>query len=171
MKIDISKIVSADELALDTSLIKNKLDEQEELIVFNNNQPQFVIMTLERLKTQNNNVSQKYEIPKNEFVKIGKFVQDTFRRFMSSNKLPEDEIKRLCDSDYSYNSFNLNFPVLKLYDDMISFNEQKRDANGYNRYYNFILNAYGHHYLLCSQFVEYLHRKKLEIWIERWEKQ
>ena len=69
-------------------------------------------------------------------------------------------------SEYSAEVFNLNIPALKMVNKSQSLDEQKRDQRGYNRYYNFTLKAYGQEYLLCSQWVEYLHREKFEKWLQ-----
>lgn len=167
MEININKIVSAGELALDTHVIHNKLNEESEIIVFENNMPQFVIISLEKYSEKRQNtlpLQDKAQVP---ILKIGKYVQESMRRLFYENKLTEDEIERLTSNSYSNNNFNLNFAVLKQYDPAIPFDEQKRDSKGYNRYYSFTLSAYGKQYLLCSQWVEYLHRDKFEVWLAK----
>lgn len=170
MEININKIVSADELALDTQIIHNKLNEESEIIVFENNMPQFVIISLENYSGKKQNTSfPVHNETQFSSLKIGKYVQESMKRLFYEKKLNESEIERLTTNSYSNNIFNLNFAVLKKYDPAIPFDEQKRDTKGYNRYYSFMLSAYGNQYLLCSQWVEYLHREKFEDWLARWE--
>jgi hypothetical protein len=166
MEIDINKIVSSEDLAIDTQFIKSKLNELNEIIVFESNKPQFVILSLEKYyqglrssPTKLNEVSEKYD------VKIGEYVQDAMRRLFNEKLISEDEIKRLTSKDYSNDTFNINFPVLKLLDKSLSIDNQKRDSKGYNRYYKYTLYAYGNEYFLCSQWLENLHRKKFELWL------
>jgi hypothetical protein len=172
---NINQIVSAEELSLDIELLKKKLDICPELIVFKDNQPQFVISslniasdTIEKTKSQ---IANKKTKPRNNISdkdKIGKIAQETMRKIFYQNILPKEELTNLTDEKYSLDTFNLNFPVLKLYNPMVSFDEQKRDSKGYNRYYSFTLSAYGKQYLLCSQWIESLHRQKFEQWLKQW---
>lgn len=170
MEIDIKKIVSADELAIDTNIILERLDETSEIIVFENNHPQFVIMSLESYYSRpNQQIVKVVNVEDPSKQKIGKLVQESLRRLFYQQHLPEDEIERLTSEEYSKNVFNLNFPVLKEYKSSLSFDEQKRDLKGYNRYYSFTLSAYGKQYLVCSQWIEHLHREQFETWLAKWE--
>ena len=169
MEISIDKIIGADEIFADTQKINNKLSEQSELIVFDNNRPQFVILSLTKYE-ELTNISSVSEQNDNEEIKIGKLVQNSIIKLIDRNLLPFEEIKLLCTLEYSNSTFGLNFPVLKEYDpdSELSIDMQKRDKNGYNRYYKFLLNIYGKQYLLCSQWVEGLHRKKYLDWLSKW---
>lgn len=162
MKINIEKIISADELNLDVELIKSKLFEQEELIVFDNNFPQFAIVPIDQAPEQTHMAPPKVSA---SAVKIGKYVQEAMRKLFFTEALSQQELEYLTSAEYSNNIFNMNFPVLKELKPNRSMDAEKRDAKGYNRYYNFTLEAYGKHYLLCSQWVEYLHRDKFEAWL------
>lgn len=169
MEINLSKIVPADELSIDTNLVLEKLRETQELVVFENNQPQFVIVSLsEFYKRPNPSALNILTVEDSSKPKIGKLAQESFRRLFYKQILPEEEVYQLTLAEYSNSVFNLNFPVLKEYNPAMSFDEQKRDANGYNRYYSFALSAYGKQYLLCSQWIEHLHREKLEHWLLKW---
>lgn len=46
-----------------------------------------------------------------------------------------------------------------------TLDEAKRDAKGYNRYYDSAVNVNGKQYLICSQWIENLHKDKVETWI------
>lgn len=172
MEINISKIVSADELSIDTDLVLERLGETSEIFVFEHNQPQFIIMTLESYYSRPNQPSIKVvnvEDPSKQ--KIGKLVQESLRRLFYKHRLPQDEINRLASEEYSKQVFNLNFPLLKEYNSALPFDEQKRDSKGYNRYYSFTLSANDKQYLVCSQWIEHLHREQYESWLSKWEKE
>ena len=48
MEIDFKKIVSANEISANTQLINTVLAGKDELFVFENNRPQFVIVSIEK---------------------------------------------------------------------------------------------------------------------------
>lgn len=170
MDISINKIVPADEISIDTEIILERLRENPEIVVFEHNQPQFVIISLNEYYTRPNpSVLKTITAHDPSNIKIGKLVQETLRRMFYKGLLPEEEINRMCTAEYSNNSFNLNFPMLKEYNPEIPFDEQKRDQKGYNRYYSFTLSAYAKQYLLCSQWIEHLHREKFEEWLSIWD--
>jgi hypothetical protein len=165
MEINISKIVSANDLDLNVPKIIRKLQEQDELIIFENNKPQFVIMALEKAVIKEKPGSNSSLSETSMSVRIGKYVQDKLRELFYSDTLSSEEINRLTDKQYSKDVFNLNFSVLLELNPDLPFDKQKRDENGYNRYYNFTLQAYGKQYLLCSQWVDHLHREYFEKWL------
>lgn len=168
MEIDINKIISASEILADTRKISDKLSEHSELIVFDDNKPQFVILSLTKYKELNGAPS-SCEKSENTKVKIGKLVQDSIIKLIDKDMIPFEEIELLCTLEYSNSTFGLNFPMLKEFDTdpEISIDMQKKDKNGYNRYYKYLLNIYGKQYLLCSQWNEGLHRKKYLSWLEK----
>lgn len=170
MEINLNKIVSADEISADTQQIRLMADEKGEMIVFDNNKPQFVILSLEsyeRLISTDTSASSGtvYE------VKIGKLVQDTFLKLVDKDMLPQKEIELLCELEYSNTTFGLNFAMLKEFDPDpdISIDMQKKDSKGYNRYYKYLIDIHNKQYLLCSQWNESLHRKKYLNWLEKWD--
>lgn len=163
MEIDITKIVSAKELKLDLELIKSKLIEKEEIVVFENNQPQFIISSIDNFK--NNKLQPPSNSAQTQSTKIGKYVQEMMRKLFFSNSLSDEKLTNLTSENYSKSMFNLSFPVLKEVNPSLPIDEQKRDSRGYNRYYDFTLQANGKQYLLCSQWVEHLHREKFENWV------
>ena len=77
MEIDINKIVSAAEISVDTKKIKMRLLKNNDLIVFEDNKPQFVILSLEKYEQVMNSKKSIGDTVKNE-KKIGKLVQDSF---------------------------------------------------------------------------------------------
>lgn len=101
-----------------------------------------------------------------EDMKIGKTVRFLLTRFLQGGYLEDNEIRDLTDEEYSKKIFNINFQVLKVVDENIPIDEQKRDHRGYNRYYGSPIAAENKKYLLCSQWVENLHKKALERWLE-----
>lgn len=169
MEIDINKIISADEISVDTQKINAKLTEKPELLVFDNNRPQFVILTLEKFEDLLNGKTPTENTVKSE-IKIGKLVQDSFLKLVDKDMLPQEEIDNLCDLDYSNTEFSLNFAMLKEFnpDPEIAIDVQKKDKNGYNRYYKYLINIRNKQYLLCSQWNELLHRKKYLAWLDKW---
>lgn len=170
MEININKIVSADELSIDTNLVLERLSENTEIFVFDNNRPQFVIISLESFYSRPNQQPIKIvSVDDPSKQKIGKLVQESLRRLFYQQRLPREEIERLTSEEYSKNVFNLNFPVLKEYNSALAFDEQKRDPKGYNRYYSFTLSAFEKQYLVCSQWIEHLHREQFESWLTKWE--
>jgi len=99
-------------------------------------------------------------------VKVGKLARNTIRQFIEEKVINQEEILRLQDLKYSKDNFNLSYPVLKLVDKNSPIETQRNDSNGYPRYYSATVSSYGRMYLICSQWVEKLHRDKLEKWIE-----
>lgn len=155
MEINLEHIVSSKELALDVSLIKKRLEKQEKIVVFEDNTPQFVITSIATINAPE----------KEETKKIGKYVQTVMRNLFAKNLVSEKEIRNLLSKEYSKSKFNINFPFIKEIDESKPLEEQKRDTNGYNRYYNFVLTAYGKKYFLCSQWTE-KHYDGFETWYQ-----
>lgn len=119
MNIDFSKIVSANELAVDTQKILDKLSGQDELLVFDDNKPQFAIVSLEqydKLQSQSGNCNNDVTGRNNESAaekKIGVLVRETFKELIDRDMLTMGEIHRLCDPWYSKETFGLTYAVLK----------------------------------------------------------
>lgn len=170
MEINISKIVSADEISADIKGIRSMVDEKGEMIVFDNNKPQFVILSLENYERIISSDTAPGS-PAVYDVKIGKLVQDSFLKLVERDMLPQKEIELLCQLKYSNETFGLNFSMLKKFDPdpSVPIDIQKKDSNGYNRYYKYLIDIYNKQYLLCSQWNESLHRKKYLAWLEKWD--
>ena len=177
MEFTLSQMVPAEDIPRSLDAILHKLDELSSLVVIDNNRPQFVMMTLSEYQrltsicdtsTTKKNESTRY-VPPNSGMKIGLLVQDSMRHLIYEHILPQSEIENLTNPDYCSQVFGISYPVLKQYDPSLPFDEQKRDANNYNRYYNFrlVVDQF-HQYLLCSQWVEPIHRIRFEKWLKKW---
>lgn len=79
-------------------------------------------------------------------MKIGQFVQDSFRKADEQNLISESEINNLQNSDYSKRTFNINFEVLK------NKNRDVKDEYGRTRYYAHEIFCGNYH--LTSQWIE-----------------
>ncbi len=168
MEIDINKIIGADELGIDTEKTLSALLQNKEVIVFEKNRPQFVIVSLEKYDELNGKKVKAVSADKNSQIKIGKLVQDTVRQALIKNLIPKEEIDKLCEYEYSNHVLGLHFPMFLKFDEKSTLDEQKRDERGRNRYYNFVLPSNYGQYLLCSQWIEELHRDKFIKWISKW---
>ena len=76
-------------------------------------------------------------------LKIGAYVQKTFRELFAKNKLNSNEIHALLSPDYSKRALNAGFPVLR------NVSQGRDDNNGRPRYYKDI---YGGKYYLSAQW-------------------
>jgi hypothetical protein len=88
----------------------------------------------------------EHNYKKIEGMKIGQYVQYTFREAFKRGLISNDEIQNLQNSSYSKKNFNANFEVLRLKTRRI------KDANGINRYYSKEL--FCGNYYLTSQWIE-----------------
>jgi hypothetical protein len=107
------------------------------------------------------------EEDENDF-KIGKMVRTLVTKFIQDEKLTESEIELMTQIAYSREVFKLNFAVLKTVDKDIShvqLDELKRDSKGYNRYYDTPVTIGNSKHLICSQWVENLHKAAFEKWL------
>jgi hypothetical protein len=86
--------------------------------------------------------------------KVGTIAQTILKDILESNRIPNSVIQLLQAENYSKENFNLNFPMLKEVDWTKNLDDQKRDSNGYNRYYKSPITIYGEKYFLCSQWYE-----------------
>jgi hypothetical protein len=118
--------------------------------------------TSSRTQEAENNVKFENDIE----MKIGKSARTLISRFLQEGIITKNEVLLMQESDYSKKVFNLNFPVIKEIDSNLDLDQQKKDQRGYNRYYDTIVQVYGKDYLLCSQWVENLHKAAFEKWIE-----
>lgn len=166
MEIDFNKIVSANEISANTQLINTVLAGKDELFVFENNRPQFVIVSIEKYERL---VVDKKNRPSDgePEMKIGTLVQTTFRELVKRKALSKEDVENLCKRDYSNWTFGLNFAMLKEVDleNGIPIDVQKRDNKGYNRYYKELFDINGKKYFLCSQWYDGLHREKYLEWL------
>lgn len=105
------------------------------------------------------------EIQGNYYVKIGKMMRGILGKTIQNGILNDEELIKLQDAEYSKKIMNLNFPVLKVVEENQLLADVKKDAKGYNRYYDSIVLYKGKQYVICSQWVENLHRESVTIWI------
>lgn len=98
-------------------------------------------------------------------VKIGKMMRGILSKLIQNNMLSLSTIEQMQTVEYSKNTFNLNFPVLKLVKMGETKDEAKRDAKGYNRYYENSVWFDGKEYVICSQWVDNLHKIYAEKWV------
>lgn len=90
------------------------------------------------------------KVKKNSEEKIGKFVKDSIEKLFNQKKLTEIEISNLMDSDYSKQTFNINYPILIKINEEIDINIQRK-INGFDRYY---VKSFGKNYLLCNDWYD-----------------
>lgn len=79
-------------------------------------------------------------------MKIGVIARTVFCNILKSGKVPEDEIERMQDKDYSKKIFHVQFPVLQKTNNP---NSKKPD-----RYYAKPIKIYDQYYFICSEWVE-----------------
>ena len=101
------------------------------------------------------NEKNKVFIPKNiieqnnkkiEGMKIGQYVQHTFREAFKQGLISNDEIQKLQNPQYSKTNFNANFEILRLKTRTI------KDTSGRTRYYS--KEIFCENYHLTSQWIE-----------------
>jgi hypothetical protein len=79
-------------------------------------------------------------------LKIGQFVQQTFREAFKQGLISNDEIQKLQNPQYSKTNFNANFEILRLKTRTI------KDTSGRTRYYS--KEIFCENYYLTSQWIE-----------------
>ncbi len=85
-------------------------------------------------------------------VSIGSYAKERICGLIASGKLPAQEIKNLTDCDYCKKALKANFPVIKIIDNNLNVTSQRKDSNGYSRYYK---DVFAGKYLLSSQWFDY----------------
>ncbi len=98
-------------------------------------------------------------------VKIGKMARGIFTTALLQGDVSEAEVSGFQDAFYCKNMFGLNYPLLKPITEKDDIDIHKRDANGYNRYYESRVSYHDEMYLICSQWVETIHRHALNQWV------
>lgn len=81
---------------------------------------------------------------------IGQLVKNSFQKLFKSKSLSENEVLNLMDNEYSKKTFDLNYPILKQFDDNNEVSPQRK-INGYDRYY---ANLFDGKYLLCNDWYD-----------------
>lgn len=85
-------------------------------------------------------------------VSLGSYVKDKISGLIYNGKLTKQELLNLTDFNYCKKIFKANFPVIKVVDDSADLSSQRKDANGYSRYYK---NPIAGKYLLSSQWYDH----------------
>tara|TARA_B110000027_G_C16071965_1_gene279508 strand:+ start:33 stop:1169 length:1137 start_codon:yes stop_codon:yes gene_type:complete len=98
--------------------IRYTLDKPNPYLKINNKQSKRIVKLNKVVKVRTENR-----------MKIGAFVQDSFRKAYEQNLITEDEIKRLQNPEYSKRIFNAGFEVLRFKSASI------KDGGGRTRYY------------------------------------
>ncbi len=91
-----------------------------------------------------------------EGLKIGEYVQKTFREFFEHDKLNSNDIQNLLNPDYSKRVLNAGYPVLRIK------SQGRADHKGWNRYYKEI---FGGKYYLSAQW-NVSHWDLFETWLK-----
>jgi len=153
--------------ALESIANSKKLDEEtinkaRRLLLNECNADELGKTNLHQIEKQWKTIDKRYSM------KIGSLVRKMMQVLFKNESISDDEIQLMLTSSYSKEVFNLNFPVLKEVPETCNdIGEIKKDANGYNRYYDFTLTIYGKKYILCSQWTEQLHREYFEKWLDK----
>ncbi|MDP2088880.1 MAG: hypothetical protein Q8J84_05715 [Flavobacteriaceae bacterium] len=88
---------------------------------------------------------------KNE--KIGKLVRETLPIILIEKLIPETEIKKLQEDNYSKFTFDMNYPILKKIDTKLSILEN-RMTKDHTRYYAEVFKNGDDLYLITSEWYE-----------------
>lgn len=86
-------------------------------------------------------------------MKIGALVRSTLPNLIKSGALSKEEIENLQNVEYSKIKFNVNFPVLKEYDDSLS-SFDNRAVGSYTRYYAFTVKFLDKKFIITSEWYE-----------------
>lgn len=97
--------------------------------------------------------------------KIGRHVQETFKKLIEDNKVTQAIINDLLDATYSRNTFRINHPFLVKLDPAKDLFDQMRDERGYVRYYTKPIEIDKQQYGLCKEWYE-RQRKYYDRWLE-----
>ncbi len=98
-------------------------------------------------------------------IAIGAYAKERIINLLLKGKISPQELKNLAEYDYCKNTFKANFPVIKFVDNSIELAAQRKDSNGYSRYYK---DAIAGKYLLSSQWYGY-QRKAFDCWFARYQ--
>jgi hypothetical protein len=99
-----------------------------------------------------------------ESEKIGKYVQRTFSELIDLNILTNNDIKNLLLSDWSKKEFNINFPFLKAFDEMLPLSNQMKEGK-YQRYWKKLYLINNKKYLVCKEWYE-SNRLYYNLWLK-----
>lgn len=104
--------------------------------------------------------------------KVGNFVRSRMEGLISSGRLPENEVQRLCDRAYCKAVFRMGYPVLREIPDSCAQDFQSLRAcccntKGRLYYYTKAYRICGKSYVLCNRWREHPHRKTFQKWLQK----
>ena len=153
--------------ALENILSSNRLGLEDELLAKASEILKKEMSSSEMIEFQLKKNRANIPVKSERKEKLGILVRTTFQELFDRCWLSQEDVNNLTDGPFCKKKFRMSFTVLKeLLND--SEDEKRRlikDSYGHNRYYNFKLCAYGKQYLLCSQWIEKLHREQFEKWL------
>ena len=95
---------------------------------------------------------------------IGAHVRATMNDLAASDRLTPTIVAELSSARYCKTRFNLGHPFLKLVDPGMHLSSQRRDANGYSRYWKYPVRIGNHQFLMCSQWFDW-QRTVFDQWV------
>lgn len=101
-------------------------------------------------------------------IKIGALVRLSLPKLLQNGSLDDEMIKNLQESDFSKETFDMNYPILKKIDHSKSKMEN-RYVGGYTRYYSFVTSYKGFDYLISSEWYD-RNKAKYVLWLELYAK-
>lgn len=155
MNFQTEQIISWNRLGQVIEPVLEQLETQPSLVVFHENEPKLVLLTMEQYESlvNQNLCNAEASAPAQQPEKIGAFIRRTMKRIFQEGILSQQELEELCDREYCRRVLHQTFPVLKLYNPRRSKREQKME-NGYLRYYDEVLRQGGKQYLLSNHWIE-----------------
>jgi len=96
---------------------------------------------------------------------VGAYIQEQVQRLIGLGRIPQDEIGRLLDRNYTSRTFKQSYAFLKWHDPNLPRSEKQHHVNGAGRYYSRPLRIGDQHYYLCSQWGA-KHRVPFDTWAE-----
>lgn len=115
-------------------------------------------------ETAKENPAPMVEVKSSTKIAIGAHAKERIINLLLNGKISSQEINNLTDFDYCKNTFKANFPILKIVDNTIDLAAQRKDSNGYSRYYKDVIAG---KYLLSSQWYDY-QKKSFDSWFARY---
>lgn len=104
------------------------------------------------------------EVNKTDNMKIGALVRNSMEQLARNNLLTSQEVERLQRLDYCKRTFNIGYPVLKIYDRNVLLDNQ-RNIKGYPRYYSDPVRIGNQSFLLCNDWYEDKNRSFFQAWM------
>lgn len=96
-------------------------------------------------------------------IKIGALVRLSLPKLIQGSIIDEQEILNLQNKDYSKEVFNINYPILKKYNNSLTSIENRREGD-YPRYYSLIVSYKGEEYLITSEWFSW-NKSQFVLWL------